>query len=155
MPFTPLPAKLAGDLSERAAVADICLLSFASLDQADEQLLRSVVTPDIQTNIAGKTCSGADDLKAKVMDNVGKKLDTIHYLTNIRVSVDTDTTARATFTAQAVHCLPGKGLEPGPHKYTTGARYSCAAVKLDGEWKLKEMNSDHIWAEGERSIMKI
>ncbi|KAI0432405.1 hypothetical protein F5Y09DRAFT_301726 [Xylaria sp. FL1042] len=155
MPVTPLPAKLAGPpLSDREAVADICYASFASLDHYDEQLLMSVVTPDIHTEIAGKTCSGAEDLKAKVLENVGKKLDTIHYLTNMRVSVDTPTTARATFNAQAVHCRPGKGSEPGPNKYTTGAIYRCAAVKSDGVWKLSEIESNHLWAEGERSIMK-
>ncbi|KAI1781280.1 hypothetical protein F4818DRAFT_398596 [Hypoxylon cercidicola] len=155
MTVTALPAKLAGPpLSDREAVADICYASFASLDHGDEQLLMSVVTPDIHTFIAGKTCDGAADLKAKVFDHVGVKLDTVHYLTNMRVSVDTPTAATVTFAAQAVHCRPGKGSEPGPNKYTTGAHYRCAAVKADGVWRLSEMESNHLWADGDRSVMK-
>ncbi|RYC64038.1 hypothetical protein CHU98_g2145 [Xylaria longipes] len=155
MPVTPLPVKLAGPpLSDREAIADICYASFASLDHSDEQLLMSVVTPDIHTEIAGKTCNGAEELRVNVFEHIGKKLDTIHYLTNMRVSVDTPTTASITFTAQAVHCRIGKGQEPGPNKYTSGAIYRCAAVKSGGVWKLKEMESNHIWAEGDRSIME-
>ncbi|OTB05893.1 hypothetical protein M426DRAFT_121108 [Hypoxylon sp. CI-4A] len=155
MTVTPLPARLPGPaLSDREAVADICYASFASLDSGDEELLMSVVTPDIHTFIANKTCDGAEDLKAKVFNHVGKKLDTIHYLTNMRVGIESPTTARVTFTAQAVHCRPGKGAETGPNKYTTGAIYSCSAVKVDGLWKLNEMESNHLWAEGDRSVMK-
>ncbi|KAI2606807.1 uncharacterized protein GGS25DRAFT_493271 [Hypoxylon fragiforme] len=155
MTVTALPAKLAGEpLSDREAVADICYASFAALDHGDEQLLRSVVTPDIHTFIANKTNNSADELKANVFDHVGTKLDTVHYLTNMRVSVDTPTTARVTFVAQAVHCRSGKGNEPGPNKYTTGAHYLCSAVKADGVWRLKDMESNHVWSEGDRAVMK-
>ncbi|KAI0173497.1 hypothetical protein GGR52DRAFT_543242 [Hypoxylon sp. FL1284] len=155
MPVTPLPFQLPGPaLSDREAVADVCYASFAALDHADEALLMSAVTPDIETAIAGKTCSGAADLKAKVFDNVGVRLETVHYLTNMRVSVDSATGATVTFAAQAVHSVPGKGAEPGPYKYTTGAHYRCHAVKADGVWRLDRMESNHIWADGERSIMK-
>ncbi|KAI2633120.1 hypothetical protein GGS26DRAFT_555370 [Hypomontagnella submonticulosa] len=155
MPVTPLPAKLAGPpLSDREAITDVCYAAFASLDHADEQLFMSVITPDIHTDVAGTICNGVDELKAKVFERIGKKLDTIHYLTNIRVSVDTPTTARVTFAGQAVHCRIGKGSEPGPNRYTTGANYRCVVVKSDGVWKMKEMESYYIWAEGDPSVME-
>lgn len=151
---TPLPAKLAGEpLSDRDAVADACFRAFASIDQADEELLKSSCTADIYTDIASKICNGYEELRTKVWENVSNKLDTVHYLTNMRVSVDTPTTARVSFTAMAVHCRLGKGYEPGPNKFTTGAIYNCDAVK-DGElWKLKMMKSSHVWGEGDPSIM--
>lgn len=151
---TPLPAKLAGPpLSDRDGVADACYRAFASIDHPDKELLLSSAAPDIQTDIAGKTCNGIDELQSKVLNNVSNKLDTIHYLTNMRVSIDTATTARVTFMAQAVHCRLGKGYEPGPNKFTTGAIYNCDAVKMDDLWKLKVMKSSHVWGEGDPSIM--
>ncbi|MCJ1266650.1 hypothetical protein MMC22_006535 [Lobaria immixta] len=151
---TPLPAKLSGPpLSDRDAVADICYCAFASIDHADEELLKASCTPDIYTDIAGKVCNGYDELKTKVWENVSNNVDTIHYLTNLRVSVDTPTTARVTFTAMAVHCRLGKGYEPGPNKFTTGAIYNCDAVKVDDLWRLKTMKSSHVWGEGDPSLL--
>lgn len=151
---TPLPAKLAGPpLSDRDAVADACFRAFASIDQCDQELLLSSVVPDVHTDIAGKVCNGSDELITKVWNNVSKYLDTVHYLTNMRVSIDTPTTARVTFTAMAVHCTLGKGYEPGPNKFTTGAIYNCDAVKVDDLWRLKTMKSSHVWGDGDPSIM--
>ncbi|KAI1325189.1 hypothetical protein F5Y16DRAFT_401652 [Xylariaceae sp. FL0255] len=155
MTVTPLPTQLAGEpLSDRDAIADLCYGAFAGLDHGNEQLFMSAMTPDIHTFIAGKECNGAEELKAKVFDNVGKKLDSIHYLTNMRVNIDAPSTASVTFNVQAVHCRTGKGFEPGPNRFTTGAIYRCTAVKVDNAWKMREMESNHIWAEGERSIMR-
>lgn len=151
---TPLPAQLAGPpLSDRDAVADACFRAFASIDHADKELLLSSVTEDVYTDIAGKVCDGAEELLTKVWDNVSNKIDTIHYLTNMRVSIDTATMARVTFTAMAVHCRLGKGYEPGPNKFTTGAIYNCDAVKVDNIWRLKKMKSHHVWGEGDHSVM--
>ncbi|MCJ1434879.1 hypothetical protein MMC27_004249 [Xylographa pallens] len=151
---TPLPAHLAGPpLSDREAIADACYRAFASIDHVDKELLLSSVTPDVHTDIANKICHGADELLTKVWDNVSHHLDTVHYLTNMRVSVDTATTARVTFAAMAMHCRLGKGYEPGPNKFSTGAIYNCDAVKLDDVWRLKMMKSNHVWGDGDPSIM--
>lgn len=151
---TSLPAKLAGPpLSDRDAIADACYRAFASIDYADQDLLLSSVTEDVHTEIAGHVCHGAEELQTKVLDHVTNKLDTIHYLTNMRVSIDTATTARVNFMASAVHCRLGKGYEPGPNRFTTGALYYCEVVKDDDLWKLKMMKSNHIWADGDQSIM--
>lgn len=152
---TPLPSKLAGPpLSDRDAVADACFRAFASIDHAEESLLKSSCTADIYTDIASKVCNGYDELRTKVWENVATKLDTVHYLTNMRVSVDTSTTARVSFTAQAVHCKLGKGYDPESGKFTTGAIYNCDAVKEEDDvWKLKTMKSSHVWGEGDPSIM--
>ena len=150
-----LPVPLPGPpLSTRDAIADTCFTAFAALDHEDEPLLRASCTPDIYTLIAGKECNGYAELKARVFDNVGAKLDTVHYLTNVRVAVDTETTGRVTFTAQAVHCPLGKGYEG--RKFTTGAIYTCEVVKGEGEgqeWKLKKMRSYHVWGDGDASVM--
>ncbi|KAF5965625.1 c6 zinc finger domain-containing protein [Fusarium coicis] len=152
---TPLPAKLDGPpLSDRDAIADACYRAFLCIDQSSEELLKSSVTPDIYTDIAFKVCNGYDELKNNVWTNVSERVDTVHYLTNMRVSVDTEVTARVTFSAMAVHCILGKGYESDSTKFTTGAFYHCEAVKVDDLWKLKTMKSSHVWSTGDRSIMK-
>ncbi|GAM82789.1 hypothetical protein ANO11243_007750 [Dothideomycetidae sp. 11243] len=151
---TPLPAQLPGSpLSDREAVADACYRAFLSIDQADVDLLMSSVTEDVHTDIANKECHGVEELKSKVWENVSYRLDTIHYLNNMRVSIDTEDTARVTFCAMAVHCQLGKGYDLDEKKFTTGAIYNCDAVKVDGLWKLKMMKSNHVWADGDPSIM--
>lgn len=154
MHSTPLPAKLPGPpLNDREAIIDTCYRAFASVDHADEELLKSSCTSDIHTEIAGKVCNGYDELRTKGWENVSSNLDTIHYITNVRVSIDDPTTARVTFTSMAVHCRLGKGYEPGPNKFTTGAIFNCDVIKVDDDWRLKTMISNHIWAEGDPSIM--
>lgn len=153
---TPLPALLAGPpLSDRDAIADAAYRAFLSIDQSSEELLKSSVTPDVHTDIAYKVCNGYEELRDKVWTNVSARLDTIHHLSNVRVSVDSEDTGRVTFCAMAVHCVLEKGYEADSPKYTTGAIYTCDAVKTDdGLWKLKTMRSNHIWATGDDSVMK-
>ncbi|KAJ5609197.1 hypothetical protein N7528_009764 [Penicillium herquei] len=152
---TPLPAKLSGPpLSDREAITDACYRAFASIDNASEELLESCATPDVYTDIGFKICDGYEELLNKVWFNVTKTVDTVHYLSNVRVSVDTETTARVTFNAQAVHCIAGKGYDPDSTKFTTGSIYACDAVKVDDLWKLKKMKATPIWSTGDRSIMK-
>ncbi|KAF5568211.1 c6 zinc finger domain-containing protein [Fusarium phyllophilum] len=139
---TPLPAKLASPpLSNHDAIADAYYRAFLSIDQSSEELLKLSVTPNIYTDIAFKI-------------NVSERVDTVHYLTNMRVSVDTEVTARVTFSAMAMHCILGKGYESDSTKFTTGAFYYCEAVKVDDLWKLKTMKSSHVWSTGDRSIIK-
>ncbi|KAI0377214.1 hypothetical protein F5Y04DRAFT_292156 [Hypomontagnella monticulosa] len=153
MPGRALPAKLAGPpLSDREAIADLCYRVTASIDHADEELYWSTTTPEIYAEVAGTTVSGAEELKAKVWDNV-IKVDTIHYLTNMRIGIDTPTTARVTFTSLAQHCRRGKGFEPGPNRFTTGAIYNCEAVKIGDLWKLKKYIASHVWGDGDPSVM--
>lgn len=110
---TPLPAQLAGPpLNDRDAIADACYRSFASIDHADKELLLSSVAPDVCTEIAGKICSGADELVTKVWENVSYKIDTIHYLTNMRVNVDTPTTGRVTFTRLLCTAVLARATSP-------------------------------------------
>lgn len=155
MPATRLPIILAGPpLSDREAIADACYRTTASIDHADEELYWSAVTDDIYAEVAGTTVSSAQELKTKVWDNV-IKVDTIHYLSNIRISIDSPTTARVTFTSLAQHCRRGKGFEPGPNKFTTGAIFNCDAVKVGDIWKMKSWKANHVWGDGDPSVMVV
>jgi len=147
-----LPAKLAGALTDREAIADALYRAVLAFDHADEALLRSAVTEDIETEMAGISAKGIPEVKAAIFDRVSK-LDTTHFLSNMRISIESATTAKATCSAMAQHVRPGKGYEPGPNKFMSGGLYLCDVVKVDDLWKLKSWKANFVWFEGDRAVM--
>lgn len=146
-----LPAKLPG-LTDREAIADTLYRAVLAFDHADEALLLSAITEDIVAEMPGSSAKGIQELKAAVFDRVSK-LDTTHFLSNIRISIESITTAKVTCSALAQHVRPGKGFEPGPNKFTSGALYICDVVKIDDLWKIKSWKADIVWVDGEPSVM--
>ena len=127
-----VPINLAGALTAREAIADTLYRAVLAFDHADEGLLLSAVTEDVLVEMAGSSIKGVPELKAAVFDRVSK-LDTTHFLSNERVSIESATTAKVTCSALAQHVRPGKGFEPGPNKYASGGLYLCDVVKVDGD----------------------
>lgn len=148
-----LPAQLAGALTDREAIADALYRAVLSFDCADETLLLSAVTDDISIEMAGTAANGVPELKAAVWDRVSK-LDTTHFLSNLRISVESGTKARLTCSAMAQHVRPGKGREPGPHRFMSGGMYLCEVVKVEDLWKVKSWKADFFWVDGEPSVME-
>jgi hypothetical protein len=147
-----LPAQLNGALTDREAIADALYRGVLAFDHADEDLLRSAVTEDVAGEIAGASSQGIAELKTTVFDRVAK-LDTTHFLSNMRISIESATTAKVTCSALAQHVRPGKGFEPGPNKFLAGALYLCDVVKVGDLWKIKTWNAKIIWADGDPSVM--
>jgi len=149
-----LPAQLPGPaLTDREAVADALYRAVLAFDHADEALLRSAVTEDIVMEMVGMSARGIPEIKAAVFDRVSK-LDTTHFITNVRVALDGASTATVTCSAIAQHVRPGKGFEPGPNKFTSGGLYLCDAVKVGEVWKLKTWKAKIVWVDGEPSVMQ-
>jgi len=147
-----LPAKLAGALTEREAIADALYRAVLAFDHADEALLLSAVTEDISAEMPGLSSKGVPELKAAVFDRVSK-LDTTHFLSNIRVTIESGTTAKVTCSAMAQHVRPGKGFEPGPNKFTSGGLYLCDVVKVGDLWKIKSWKANIVWVDGDPTVM--
>jgi hypothetical protein len=147
-----LPAKLAGALTEREAIADALYRAVLAFDHADEALLLSAMTEDISFEILGASHNGIPEIKAAVFDRVSK-LDTTHFISNIRISIESATTAKMTCSATAQHVRPGKGFEPGPNKFTSGGLYLCDVVKVDDLWKIKSWKVNVVWVDGDPTVM--
>ncbi|KAK9237015.1 hypothetical protein V1525DRAFT_405379 [Lipomyces kononenkoae] len=150
MSFT-LPAQLPG-LSDREAVADAVYRAVLAFDTADEALLRSALTEDVVVEMLGQSISGISELKAAVFDRVSK-LDTTHFISNVRVSIESATAAKVSCSALAQHIGTDKGLDPASSKYTSGGLYLCDTVKVDGLWKIKTWKANFIWTNGDPSVM--
>jgi len=148
---TPLPAHLTG-LTDREAIADPLYRAVLAFDQSSESLLHSAVTEDLSAEMAGLSSQGIPDFKKKVYNRVSK-LDTTHFLSNMRVNIESVTTAKATCSAMAQHVRPGKGFEPGPNKFTSGGLYACYLVMVGDLWKIKSWKANIVWVDGDRSVM--
>ncbi|KAI0423770.1 hypothetical protein F5Y09DRAFT_180799 [Xylaria sp. FL1042] len=147
-----LPATLAGGLTDHEAIADALYRFVLAFDHADETLLLSAITPDFSGEMPGSSAKGVAEFKAAVFDRVSK-LDTTHFLSNIRVSIQSATTAQATCSALAQHVRPGKGFEAGPNKFTSGAMYLCDMVKVGELWKINKLGAKIIWVDGDPTVM--
>jgi hypothetical protein len=147
-----LPAKLAGALTEREAIADALYRAVLAFDYADEALLLSAITEDISFEMPGSSAKGIPEIKAAVFDRVSK-LDTTHFISNIRVSIESAIAAKVTCSAMAQHVRPGKGFEPGPNKFTSGGMYLCDVVKVGDLWKIKSWKAHFLWVDGDPTVM--
>lgn len=101
-----LPAQLMGGLTEREAIGGALYRAVLAFDHGDEALLLSAITEDIDAEMPGSTAHGIAEFKAAVFDRVSK-LDTTHFLSNVRVSFASSSTATATCSALAHHVRPG------------------------------------------------
>jgi hypothetical protein len=147
-----LPAKLAGAMTEREAIADALYRGALAFDHADEALLLSAVTEDMFFEMPTLSATGIPAFKADVFDRISK-LDTTHFLSNIRVNIESDTTATVTCSVMAQHVRPGKGFEPGPNKLMSGGMYLCDVVKVGNLWKIKSWKLNLVWVDGDPSVM--
>lgn len=147
-----LPAKLSGAITEREAVADALYRAVLAFDQTDESLLLTALTEDVAAEMPGTSAKGIPEFKAAVFDRVSK-LDTTHFISNVRVSFESATTAKLSASAMAQHVRPGKGFEPGLSKFTSGGLYLCELVKVGDFWKIKDWKTNFVWVDGDPSVM--
>lgn len=147
-----LPAHLAGGLTDREAIVDTLHRAVLAFDHADEALLLSAVTEDMFAEMPGASADGIIQFKAAVFDRVSK-LTTTHFISNVRVSIESSHTAKATCSALAQHLRPGEGVDPASKKFTSGGLYLCDMVKVGDMWKIKTWKANIIWVDGDFSIM--
>ncbi|KAI8949129.1 hypothetical protein F4801DRAFT_554449 [Xylaria longipes] len=156
MAFSALPAALPG-LTDRESITDTLYRAVLAFDHGDDALLRSAVTEDVTAEMPNSPpTSSIPALKAAVFDRVAYGIDTTHFLSNIRISVESGaSTAQASCSALAQHVRKGKGFEPGPHKFTSGGLYLCDLVKEEasGLWKIKAWKFNLVWVDGDRAVM--
>ena len=147
-----LPAQLNG-LTDREAIADALYRVVLAFDHADEELLKSAFATDKpRFEMPGHVLEGIPEMKAAVFDRVSK-LDTTHFLSNIRVNIQSPTTAQATCSAMAQHAATGKGVEGDGAKLTSGGFYYSDMIKEGDLWKIQTWRASFVWLVGDRSVM--
>lgn len=149
-----LPASLAGAMTDREKIVDAMYRCVLAFDTDDEELLNSACTDGVETSLPARGMYGKDlqDFKDQVFNAVSK-LDTTHFLSNLRVNIESATLAKLTCSAMAVHCRKGTGVDPNSAKFTSGGLYTSDVVKEGDIWKLKSWRMDLIWLQGDPAVM--
>jgi hypothetical protein len=142
-------------LGVREAVTDALYRCVLGLDTADQALFDSALTQDATVDLNGDVMSGLDAIHTQCFDKIAK-LDTTHFITNVRVLVDgTESNATVTASVLAQHYRHKQGLVAGAARLMAGSLYSLDVVKdeQEGLWKVKHWKLSSIWAEGDWGIL--
>lgn len=146
------------------AICDCLSRLLQGIDDADEELLTSSLTPDAVFDITPMKRQGLGDhfgelhgreeIIKTMLAGVGK-MDTSHLHLNARTRVSDDGTgARLTAFALAQHWRPGHGLSHLFDKdYFMCNRYRCELVLDEEEWRFTRFELSGQWAKGDRGVM--
>ena len=140
-------------LTPREAAIDALYRCINGLDLADEQLFRSAFTTDAKFTIQGKTSDGLDAVMADIYQNISR-LDTTHFVTNVRVNID-GPRAQLTATILAQHYTMGMGMQDAP-RLLAGAFYDVDLVQQEDEaqWKINDWKVKPVWTEGDVAVVR-
>ncbi|KAE8392581.1 hypothetical protein BDV23DRAFT_151073 [Aspergillus alliaceus] len=150
-----LPATLSPALSGRDAIADALYRCVLGLDTNDLALFDSAFTPTATFSINGQVSEGLPAIHTDCFITIAK-LDTTHFLSNIRINIaDDGTKASATASALSQHYRAGKGLQPGQPRFLAGSLYYVDLVKEEANdlWKIETFKLQSTWAEGDWGVM--
>ncbi|EED13338.1 conserved hypothetical protein [Talaromyces stipitatus ATCC 10500] len=138
-----LPAALTPVLSGREAIIDAlyrCVSAFAD---------------DAVFDLNGTIMDGIDAINAQCFASISK-MDTTHYLTNIRINILDGSKAEVTCTALAQHYHGGEGMKAGAIPLLAGSFYWVDLVRDagDGLWKVKKWKLKTSWGQGDWGVFK-
>lgn len=146
-----LPAVLSPALSDREAVADALYRCVNGLDTGDLALFDSAFIEDASFCVNGRTSKGFDAIHSECFSLVSR-LDTTHFITNLRVNIDGNK-AKLTASALSQHFRLHKGMEPDQTRLLAGSLYWADLVKEGELWKIEIIQMKSTWAEGDWSVM--
>ncbi|KAJ5894811.1 hypothetical protein N7495_006502 [Penicillium taxi] len=148
-----LPATLSPPLDDRSAITDALYRCILGLDTNDSKLFDSAFALDASFSINGRVSQGLPAIHTDCFDLISK-LDTTHFVTNIRINIEGD---KATLTASALaqHFPGSKGMAPDQSRLLTGSLYWAELVKdgADGLWKIEAVNMKSKWVEGDWAVL--
>jgi hypothetical protein len=161
----PLPARLSPGLTRREAVTDAITRFLVGLDTSNKSLFESAFTSTATLTINGKTIEGLPAIITGCYNVIGK-LDTTHFLTNVRIHVEEGgRKAGVTASALSQHYRAGEGLVGGKEALLVGSLYWVEVVRNEGEegregegegefWRIQHFTLKSTWAEGEWGVLK-
>lgn len=148
-----LPASLTPALSDRDAIADALYRGVNAFDTADEVLFKSALTEDAVLVLNGTVMEGYDAIYSGSYVNIAK-MDTNHFLTNLRINITGESKAQVSCSALSQHYRGGEGMKPGADFLLAGGLYAVELVKDagDGLWKIKHWTLKTTWAQGDWAV---
>ncbi|KAK4861714.1 hypothetical protein LT330_003749 [Penicillium expansum] len=153
MVASALPASLTPALSDRDAVADALYRGVVAFDTADDALFKSALTDDAVLVLNGTVMEGYDAIYSQCYANIAK-LDTNHFLTNMRINITEESKAQVSCSALSQHYREGEGMKPDSDFLLAGGFYAVELVKDagDGLWKIKHWTLKTTWGQGDWGV---
>ncbi|GAB1194395.1 hypothetical protein APSETT444_003640 [Aspergillus pseudonomiae] len=136
-------------LATREAITDTLYRCVGGFDTADAALFDSAFTKDATFDLNGRVLEGLDSIHKDCYDNISR-LDTIHYMSNVRVNVkEGEEKGSLTASALAQHYRPGEGIQAGTTYFLAGSLYEMDVVRDEGDglWKITHWKLKIVWAE--------
>lgn len=139
--------------SVKEAITDAIYRFVTGLDTGDLALFNSAFSEDACFNLNGDVMEGMEMIRSKCYEVISK-LDTTHFITNIRVDLkEGELTASLTASALAQHYRQGQGMIPGATHLLVGSRYSVDLISDGAFWRMKYCKIHLIWAEGDWDVI--
>ncbi|KAA8650681.1 hypothetical protein EYZ11_003461 [Aspergillus tanneri] len=140
----------------REAIVDAVNRAVLSFDANDLSLFESAFFEDAIFDFNGTVMTGRTAIREGCYDNVSK-LDTTHFLSNVRINLPSESSPTATVTASALaqHFRTGQGNQPDTTRLTSGSLYFVDVSQDDasGLWKIKKWTMKLVWTEGDWGVM--
>ncbi|KAJ3497703.1 hypothetical protein NLG97_g1702 [Lecanicillium saksenae] len=155
MSLPTITAMLTPTPSTREAIADAMYRCLWGFDTADAELFASSFTKDCVFDLNGKIMNSLDEIKTKCFDPISK-MDTTHFLTNVRVNhVEGETKAVGTSCGLAQHYARGEGMTQDSKSLLVGSLYWYEFEKEESTslWKIKHWKIKSVWSEGDWAIL--
>lgn len=152
--MTALPAALSPALTPREAITDALYRCVNGLDTNDKALFESAFTKEAIFDLNGNVMEGLPAISTGIYDMI-VKMDTTHFVTNVRVHIEGETKGSVTATALAQHYHGNQGLEPGAANFLAGSLYWGDLVKDEadgGLWKFTSWRMKTSWGTGDQSV---
>jgi hypothetical protein len=158
---TSAPSATAGRSTDAAALQEIPLTWARALDTADESLLVDLLGEDVVVDLTPATAriglefpvlAGRDTVVPTMIAAVGP-LDTMHMVSNVRVTADGDE-HRIEAYALAQHFLPGEGPDPLATRHALMGNTWTFRVQQGVEGlRVTRFEMDCVWFEGDPSVL--
>ncbi|OOF91940.1 hypothetical protein ASPCADRAFT_210834 [Aspergillus carbonarius ITEM 5010] len=147
----------APSLDAREAIVDALYRTVLSFDTGDVALFNSAFYPDATFTLGDNVMKGRQSIHDNSFVNIAK-LDTTHFINNVRVSLVDGTENKATITASALaqHYRAGEGNKPDATRLMSGALYFVDVEKDEGDglWKVRNWVMKLVWTEGDWAVLK-
>jgi 3-phenylpropionate/cinnamic acid dioxygenase small subunit len=131
------------DLATRAAISDVIVAYATAVDTRDWTSFRQLFTDDavIDYSAAYGIAGGPDVITRWISGLMTRDLvpDTMHAITNVRISLDGDTAAASAYYVNPDVMTVGADE---PYLLFNAGRYSIGLRHADGRWRISRLDAE-------------
>ena len=133
--------------ADRVAVHDLLVGYFRGFDErrTDNAFLKETFTADAQWRFPRGDATGIEEIIERRGETLGLWKETLHSVSSVLIELDGD---RARFTATLLATHIHRDDDPGA-PLQIGGRLSGEAARSDAGWRLRRLELDLVWTDGD------